>query len=72
MPHHTTRSAEGTHGTPACNYGRRCGTLRAHGEDVMISAIATIGRITTSSVPTGKRSDIVPEEFSSLATVATY
>jgi len=25
---------EGTHGTQACNYGRRCGTLKAHGRDV--------------------------------------
>ncbi|PPQ42237.1 nuclease [Rhodopseudomonas palustris] len=24
----------GTEGTPACNHGRRCGTLRAAGEDV--------------------------------------
>lgn len=24
----------GTEGTPACNYGRRCGALRASGEDV--------------------------------------
>ena len=24
---------EGTHGTQACNYGRRCGTLKAHGRD---------------------------------------
>ena len=24
----------GTEGTPACNYGRRCGTLKANGRDV--------------------------------------
>ena len=24
----------GTEGTPSCNYGRRCGTLKANGEDV--------------------------------------
>jgi endonuclease YncB( thermonuclease family) len=24
----------GTEGTPACNYGRRCGTLKAYGRDV--------------------------------------
>ena len=24
----------GTEGTPSCNYGRRCGTLRANGQDV--------------------------------------
>jgi endonuclease YncB( thermonuclease family) len=24
----------GTEGTPMCNYGRRCGTLKAHGRDV--------------------------------------
>ena len=24
----------GTEGTPSCNYGRRCGTLKADGEDV--------------------------------------
>ena len=26
--------APGTEGTPYCNYGRRCGTLKADGEDV--------------------------------------
>jgi endonuclease YncB( thermonuclease family) len=24
----------GTEGTPSCNYGRRCGTLKANGKDV--------------------------------------
>ena len=29
---------EGTHGTQACNYGRRCATLKAHGRDVGTAA----------------------------------
>ena len=30
----------GTEGTPACNYGRRCGTLKANGRDVGAILIA--------------------------------
>ena len=29
----------GTEGTPACNYGRRCGTLKANGQDVGVILI---------------------------------
>ena len=30
----------GTEGTPSCNFGRRCGTLKAHGRDVGAILIA--------------------------------
>jgi endonuclease YncB( thermonuclease family) len=30
----TCSCRRGTHGTPACNYGRRCGTLTVSGQDV--------------------------------------
>jgi len=31
--------SSGTEGTPSCNYGRRCGTLKANGQDVGIILI---------------------------------
>jgi endonuclease YncB( thermonuclease family) len=39
-----------TEGTPACNYGRRCGTLKANGRDECTGRAATMsGKVRTTT-----------------------